>query len=122
MADHIQRKTDEDTANIPLWYGEPAKDSFTLADYTAKLDSAQNLLELDEETTFRYFERSLRGHYHGYTPGYSKTGLHHVNGPGSNQTSEKILETAQVQRPLHKTSLSQIWTLLTVISLSIIHT
>ena len=61
MADHIQRKTDKDMANIPLWYGEPAKDSFTLADYTAKLDSAQNLLELDEETTFRYFERSLRG-------------------------------------------------------------
>lgn len=61
MAEHIQRKTDEDTANIPLWYGEPAKDSFKLADYTAKIDAAQNLLELDEATTFRYFERSLRG-------------------------------------------------------------
>ena len=60
MADHIQRKTDEDSANISLWYGEPAKDSFTLADYTAKLNSAQHLLELDEETTFWYFERSLR--------------------------------------------------------------
>ena len=28
MAEHIQRKTDEDTANIPIWFGEAAKDTF----------------------------------------------------------------------------------------------
>ena len=61
MADHIQRKTDEETANILLWYGELAKDTFTLQDYTAKIDSGKDLLGLNEETTFRYFERSLRG-------------------------------------------------------------
>ena len=61
MAEHIQRKTDKDTANIPLWFGEPAKDTFTLANYTAKVNAAQTLLALNETTAFQYFERSLRG-------------------------------------------------------------
>ena len=61
MAEHIQRKTDKDTANIPLWFGEPAKDTFTLANYIAKVNAAQTLLALNETTTFQYFERSLRG-------------------------------------------------------------
>ena len=61
MAEHIQRKTDENTANIPVWYGEPQKDEFSLAAYINKLDTAKNLLVLDEATTFQYFQQSVRG-------------------------------------------------------------
>ena len=61
MAEHIQRITDENTANIPTWFGEPVKDVFTLATYIGKLDTARDLLQLDDATTFRYFSQSLRG-------------------------------------------------------------
>ena len=61
MAEHIQRKTDENTANIPVWYGEPQKDEFSLAAYINKLDTAKTLLVLDEPTTFQYFQQSVRG-------------------------------------------------------------
>jgi len=61
MAEHIQRKTDENTANIPVFHGEPAKDEFTLSAYIGKLDSAKTLLTLDEATTFQYFQQSVRG-------------------------------------------------------------
>ena len=61
LAEHIQSKTDEDIANIPLWFGVPTKDTFMLADYSAKIDAAQDHLTQDEATTFRFFKRSLRG-------------------------------------------------------------
>ena len=61
MAEHIQRKTDENTANIPVWHGEPSKDDFTLSAFVDKLDTAKDLLTLNEVTTFRYFQQALRG-------------------------------------------------------------
>ncbi len=61
MAEHIQRKTDENTANIPVWHGEPGKDEFSLQAYIGKLDSAKQLLTLTEAVTFQYFQQSVRG-------------------------------------------------------------
>ena len=61
MAEHIQRLTDHNTANIPLWYGEDAKDTFSLSTFVQKLDTAQHLLQFTDAVTFRYFTQALRG-------------------------------------------------------------
>jgi hypothetical protein len=62
MADeHVQRLTDQNTANIPLWYGEDTKDTFSLATFIQKLDTAQHLLQFTDAITFRYFTQALRG-------------------------------------------------------------
>ena len=55
MAEYAQQCTDNETAKIPNWYGEAAKDPITLLFFMIKIDKAQHLQEWTEAVTFQYF-------------------------------------------------------------------
>jgi hypothetical protein len=61
MADLAQNRIDDNTANIPTFYGEPAKDTLTLSAFIHRIDRAVNLLTWNEATAFQYFEGAVRG-------------------------------------------------------------
>ena len=59
--DHIRDKVNSDIADIPLFYGQPAKDTITVAVFINRIDQGMTNLTWTTAQAFVYFQNSLRG-------------------------------------------------------------
>ena len=61
MAGAIQDKINTDIANIPIFYGDKAKDTITLTYYISRLDQGVSALEWTDAQAYTYFANSTKG-------------------------------------------------------------
>ena len=61
MAGAIQDRINQEIANIPIFYGQPEKDTVTLKHYISRVDQGVTQLEWTQATAFTYFSNSLKG-------------------------------------------------------------
>ena len=60
--EHIRNKMNSDISDIPLFYGQPAKDTITVAVFINRIDQGMSNLTWTTAQAFVYFQNSLRGH------------------------------------------------------------